>query len=63
MYIDYHTVCDDRVKVPSEYVGKPMRVLEKSDNVTVYGTITTDEVRVRVSTSSPMYGYAVVEIG
>ena len=63
MYIDYHAVCDDRIKVPSEYVGKPMRVLEKSENVTVYGTITTDEVRVRVSTSSPMYGYAVAEIG
>lgn len=63
MYADYHSVCDDRIKVPSEYVGKPMKVLEKSDNVSVYGSITTDEIRVRVTTSSPMYGYAVVEIG
>ena len=63
MYIDYHAVCDDRVKVPSEYVGKPMRVLEKSNNVLVYGSIATNEIRVRVITSLPMYGYAVIEIG
>ena len=63
MYADYHSVCDDRIKVPSEYVGKPIKVLEKSDNVLVYGSIATDEIRVRVATSSPMYGYAVVEIG
>lgn len=63
MYVDYHSICDDRIKIPSEYIGKQMKILEKSDNVTVYGTVTTDEVRVRVSTSSPMYGYAVVEIG
>ena len=63
LYADYHAIADDRIKVPAEYVGKPMTVLEKSDNVTVYGTLATDEIRIRVTTSNPMYGYAVIQIG
>ena len=63
LYADYHAISDDRIKVPSEYVGKPITVIEKSSNVTVYGTIATDEIRIRVDTSSPMYGYAVIQIG
>lgn len=63
MYADYHSEADDRIKVPAEYLGKPITVIEKSSNVTVYGTISTDEVRIRVSSASPMYGYAVIRIG
>ena len=62
MYADYHSVADDRVKVPAEYVGKKITVLEKSSNVTVYGTIATDEIRIKCDTASPMYGYAVIQI-
>jgi len=63
LYADYHAIANDRIKVPAEYVGKPITVVEKSSNVTVYGTIATDEIRVRCTTASPMYGYAVVQIG
>lgn len=56
-------MADDRVKVPAEYVGKKITVLEKSSNVTVYGTIATDEIRIRCATADPMYGYAVIQIG
>ena len=63
LYADYHAISDDRIKVPSEYVGKPITIIEKSSNVTVYGTVATDEIRIRVSTASPMYGYAVIQIG
>ena len=63
LYADYHAISDDRIKIPSEYVGKPITVIEKSSNVTVYGTIATDEIRIRVDTATPMYGYAVIQIG
>ena len=63
LYADYHAVADDRIKVPAEYVGKPITVVEKSSNVTVYGSIATDEIRIRCTTADPMYGYAVVKIG
>lgn len=63
LYADYHAVADDRIKVPADYIGKPMTIINKTDNVTVYGTIATDEIRIRCTTASPMYGYAVVQIG
>lgn len=63
MYVDYHSTADERIKIPTEYIGKPMSVIQKSSNVTVYGTMTTNEVRIKCSSSSPMYGYAVILIG
>lgn len=63
LYADYHAAADDRIKVPAKYVGKPMTVVEKSSNITVYGTVATDEIRIRCATADPMYGYAVIQIG
>ena len=63
LYADYHNTADDRIKVPAEYVGKPITIIEKSSNITVYGTIATDEIRIRCITADPMYGYVVIQIG
>lgn len=64
LYADYHASADDRIKVPAEYIGKPIIIVEKSTNAVVYGAIATDEIRIRVTMESQdVYGYAVVCIG
>ena len=63
VYVDYHKVVDDNIEIPPDYVGLPLTIVEKSSNVTVYGTLAQEKVRIRVAGSTPMYGYAVLLIG
>lgn len=62
VFIDYHGVIDDYVTLPKEYIGKSITVVEKSSNVTLYGTIVTDRIRVKVTTATPLYGYLVLKL-
>ena len=63
MYADYHMITDDRIKVPTEYIGKPITVVKSTDNVIIYEGIVTNEIRIRVIESTANYGYAVLKIG
>jgi len=61
VFIDYHTVVDENVILPQELIGKTFTVIEKSDNVTV-GTVVLNKLRVKVTATTPLYGYLVLKV-
>lgn len=60
LYIDYHGAIDDYIELDKKFIGKTFTVIEKSSNVTVYGSMVTDKLRVKVNNANPMYGYVVL---
>lgn len=57
LYLDYHTVGIDTMELPSYLLGKSVTVIDKSANVELITSIVTGSVKVKIMTSTPMYGY------
>ena len=57
LYLDYHTIGTDTVELPSYLLGKTVTVIDKSANVELITSIVTGNIKVKITTSTPMYGY------
>jgi len=62
VYIDAFQSFDDFIKLPSEFMGKKIEVIEKTENVVIFGNVVTGRLRIKVSEKIPMFGYAVLKI-
>lgn len=62
VYIDYHKEIDEHIELPKDLVGRSFTIIEKTDNVKIFGSMVTDKIRIKVSLADPMYGYAVLKI-
>jgi len=61
LFLDYHVAGIDKITMPKELIGKSITV-NKSKNVNVKNTIVVDELIIEVVASTPLYGYAEIEI-
>lgn len=60
--IDYHqTASFDSLKLPSEFLGKTIEVVEKSSNMTIHSTEVAD-TGVVLSVGAGIYGYATLKL-
>lgn len=57
LYLDYHSIGTDTVELPSYLLGKEVTVIDKSANVELITSIVTGNVKVKITASTPMYGY------
>lgn len=60
LYLDYSGATVDNISIPPKYAGMDISILEKSSNVIVNNTISSDNLNIEVIGSS--YGYAVLKL-
>lgn len=62
IYADFNASGFFELSVPDKYIGKVINVLEASENVKVLSETANSSVLVKVDSSEPMYGYAVIKV-
>lgn len=62
VYLDYFSECEEYLNLDKKYMGRKIEIVEKSNNVSIFGTIVTNRLRIKVSASTPMYGYVVLKL-
>ena len=62
VYVDFNATGIYEVDIPESHIGKTFDVFEKSDNVELLTPISTKRILIKVSNSTPMYGYFVAKL-
>lgn len=62
IYADFNSEGIYEIDIPAKYIGKNIEVFENSDNVSLLSSIANAKVLVKVTNTSPMYGYLVAQI-
>jgi len=62
LYLDYNSAVTDVISIPTEYRGKTITLMDKSENVSCEDFVTGETLTVEVTEATPNYGYLVLKL-
>lgn len=62
IFIDWHITGTDVITFNDDLIGKPFTVVEKSNNVSVLGSMITGNLEFIITANTPQYGYIVLKV-